>query len=117
MDDIFVKIDEMFENENVAKGILNELRNIKFVLTSGREFQKEEKRKLNKAYYKFYYEFRERMKERPREGYFPEFEIDGKTYAINKNGLLYEKTSNKVLPKSEAFKIYEKIFYEGYFIM
>jgi len=39
MDDIFVKIDEMFENENVAKEILNELRNIKFVLTSGREIK------------------------------------------------------------------------------
>jgi len=116
MDDIFKKIDEMFESEDVSKEILEELRGIKAVLLGGINKEERNKRRLNKAYYKFYYEFRERMREREREGYFPEFEIEGRIYAINKNGLMYDKKSGKLLSKKEAFKIYEKIFYEGYFV-
>jgi len=116
MDDIFKKIDEMFESEDISKEILNELRNIKAVLLGGLNKEVREKRSLNKAYYKFYYEFRDKMRERPREGYYPEFEIDGEVYAINKNGLLYNKKSGKILPKQKAFRIYEQIFYNGYFI-
>ncbi len=117
MDEIFKKIDEMFESEEVSKEILEELKSIRAVLLGGIKKEERDKRRLNKAYYKFYYEFRERMREREREGYFPEFEIEGRVYAINKNGLMYDKKSGKLLSKNEAFKIYEKIFYEGYFVM
>jgi hypothetical protein len=116
MEEIFKKIDEMFESEEISKEILNELRSIKAVLLGGLNRETREKRKLNKAYYKFYYEFREKMRERPREGYYPEFEIDGKVYAINTRGLMYNKKSGKILSKKEAFEIYERIFYDGYFV-
>jgi len=111
--DILKKIDEMFEEENINKKILKEIKEIKLSIKNLNN-EKNEKI-LNKQYYKFFYEFREKIKEKPREGIFPEFEIDGKVYAINKNGIMYEKP-NRILSKKEAFKIYEKIFFSGYFV-
>jgi len=108
--DIFQKIDEMFEEEDIQKRILKELKEIKLAIKAPKG-----KKDLNKGYYKFFYEFREKMRERPREGIFPEFEIEGRVYAINKNGIMYQKP-NSILSKKEAFKIYETIFFNGYFI-
>ena len=116
--DIFKKIDEMFEEEDINKKILEEIKEIKLSIKNlhNEKNVKNEKRTLNKQYYKFFYEFREKIKEKPREGIFPEFEIDGKVYAINKNGIMYEKP-DKILSKKEAFEIYEKIFFNGYFVV
>jgi len=42
--------------------------------------------------------------------------LEKKFYAINKNGIMYKK-SDTILSKKEAFEIYEKIFFNGYFVV
>jgi len=109
--DIFEKIDNMFEDENISRDILNELKEIKNILKlGGKSYNKEYKKTLPKAYYRFVNKFRDEMAEDNRRGYFPEFFIDGIAVAINSNRLMYNKETGRLLPRYRAFEIYEKLY-------
>jgi len=58
--DIFKKIDAMFEEEDINKRILEEIK-LSIKNLHNEKNVKNEKRTLNKQYYKFFYEFREKI--------------------------------------------------------
>jgi hypothetical protein len=110
MENFYKKMEKIFDennfeeqNEDILKEILFELREIKALLSR-------KNKKMPKDYYKFVNDFREKLKENPYEGKYPEFKFNGRILAINQNGFLYDKNTNKLLSTSEAFMVYEKLF-------
>jgi hypothetical protein len=110
MENFYKKMEEVFDennfesqNEDILKEILFELREIKALLAR-------KNKKMPKEYYKFINDFRDKLKENPYEGKYPEFNFNDRKLAINQNGLLYDKKTNKLLNTSEAFMVYEKLF-------
>jgi murein L,D-transpeptidase YafK len=109
---IYQKIDEMFEDKNLALEILNELKDIKAILKDGRKtYNYSYKKTLPKDYFEFVNKFRNEMREDINRGFTPEFVYEDMLLAINSKGLIYNKMTKRILPKHKAFEIYEK-FYE-----
>ena len=112
--DIYSKIDNMFEEDNLSK-VLKEIEEIKKTLENNAIKSPPKKQTSSKKHYKkdiqnFIKEFRIKYKEQPFLGIFPEFEYKNKIYAINPKGLLYEKDKNIVISSKKAYEIYRYLY-------
>jgi len=108
---IYQKIEEMFEDKNLALEILNELKEIKAVLKEGRKnYNSSHKKTLPKEYFDFVNQFRNEMREDIASGFSPEFIYENMVLGINSKGLIYNKITNRILPRHKAFEIYEKLY-------
>ncbi len=109
---IYDKIDTIFSGESEDRPvwvgeILDEIKKLNGLLKVQQNIDK-----VDKNYYEFVKEFRKSMKIDVANNIYPTFYYNGKTFGINSKGLLYNKSTKKVIPKNEAFKTY-KYAYEN----
>lgn len=109
---IYEKIDAIFQDDLTQKPqwadeLFRELYEIKTLLKQ----QQTTIKKIDKNYYSFVKLFREQMKPDIANNIYPTFHYNGKTYGIDLKGLIYNKETQKTLPKDEAFKIYEYAYH------
>ena len=114
--DIYSKIDNMFEEDNLSK-VLKEIEEIKKALQNNAIKSPTKKQNSSKKHYKkdiklenFIKGFRTKYKEQPFLGIFPEFEYQNRIYAINPKGLLYDKDKNIVISSKKAYEIYRYLY-------
>ena len=114
---IYDKIEAMFNdanenlNEEMLQKVLDELSEIKQILKlTPKEYKKEYKKTLPDDYFDFVNRFREEMKEDKINNVYPEMLFEGMRLGVNERGLLYDKDTNRVIPKYKAFEIYEKLY-------
>jgi hypothetical protein len=114
--DIYSKIDNMFEEDNLSK-VLKEIEEIKKALENNAIKSPTKKQTSSKKHCKkdiklenFIKGFRAKYKEQPFLGVFPEFDYQNRIYGINKKGLLYDKDKNIVLSSKKAYEIYRYLY-------
>jgi len=113
---VYEQIDAIFSGEaqdkpQWANEILSELKEIKNLLKEETKIPSKEKKLYDSEYYNFVKEFRQKMKASTKDKIYPTFNYQGKKLGIDFKGLLYDKSTSKIIPKKEAFKIY-KFAYE-----
>jgi len=105
---IYDKIDAIFSDDIQEKPLwadelLSELREIKTLLKE----QKKEIKKIDKNYYEFVKNFRQKMKADIANNIYPTFHYNDREFGVDFKGLLYDKQTQRTLPKNEAFEVYE----------
>lgn len=112
--DIYEKIDAIFAGEAEekppwAEEILDELREIKSLLKENQAPQKHSVTSYENStgLYTFVKEFRRSMRADTLNNIYPTFVYKGKRLGVDFKGLLYDKESTRILPRAEAYKVYE----------
>lgn len=102
---VYDQIDAIFSREaddkpQWANEILKELKEIKTLL-------KEQKQTyVDDEYYDFIKRFRREMRASIDDNLYPTFDYKGRRLGIDFKGLLYDKSTSRIIPKKEAFEIY-----------
>jgi len=65
---------------------------------------------LSEDYFSFVTKLRGKMKANVEKNYYPSIRIDGMELGIDFNGLLYDKKTNRNLPRALAFDVYHKLY-------
>jgi len=107
---IYEKIENLYQNNQEmptwAKQIINELKEIK---TELRNIDTQKKPKeTTQDYYTFINEFRNTLK--AYNDFYPEVIYENRRLGINFKGHLYDKETTALLPRAEAFKVYEYFY-------
>ncbi len=109
---VYEKIEKLYQNPDQAElmwQILSELEEIKRVLKDMENPRRN--RRTNRDYYDFVNYFRERMRADMDKEVFPEVHYHNRRVGVNFKGHLYDKETTNVLPRIEAFALYE-YYYE-----
>ncbi len=72
--------------------------------------QRSDDKYLSEAYFAFVTTLRGKMRANVEKKYYPTIRIDGMELGIDFNGLLYNKTTNRNLPRALAFDVYHKLY-------
>jgi hypothetical protein len=123
MQNIYKEIEAIFDEEfdqkppAWANEMMNDIKEIKTLLQTQNQQQIKIQSQLNtqhqtikridQNFYNFIKEFRKNMKANVDRNIYPTLHYNNKRYGINFKGLIYDKEDLHILPKSEAFKIYE----------
>ncbi len=116
---IYDKIDRLYsdtakeEKPQWVDELQNELQEIKTLLQKLTKdtIKPKPKRVKDRKYYKYVQVLREKMRADVDKGIYPELNYNGKRVGINFGGLLYDKSTSEIIPRVEAFEIYD-YFYE-----
>lgn len=65
---------------------------------------------LSEAYFAFVTKLRGKMKANTEKNYYPTIRIDGMELGIDFNGLLYDKKTQRTLPRALAFEVYHTLY-------
>jgi len=113
---VYKQIESIFSGESEEKPewvneILEELVEIKNLLRDKKEpllksVNSSYTPKLDDDYYNFIKRFRISLMADTKYGAVTSFEYKGKSFSVNKRGLLYDTENLKIVSKSEAFKVY-----------
>lgn len=114
--DIYKKIDQLFnDNQNkILEEILKELKEIKNILLH-KEYKKSsfENNQVNDKNFKiFVVQLKKRLKENERKNISVSLEFENIKLGVNKEGLLYDKNTNRILTFKEADSIFKKLYKE-----
>lgn len=87
-----------------AEELLREIKAVRRVL--------EEQNSDNKpyAFYDFINAFRKAMQADTDKNEYPEVEVNGRRVGVTNAGLLYDKSTSKLIERTEAFKIYKTLY-------
>ena len=91
-----------------AKALLLELEEIKGLVNNTKNRAYPTK---NRGYFRFVCDLRKKLRADTELAIYPEVVYEGKRIGANFNGLLYNKKSSRILPRREAFRVYD-YFYE-----
>jgi len=91
--------------------ILQELSEIKRLLTQQSSTQTQHSRPKSKDYYRFVQTLRDRLRADTDAEIYPEVEYHGRAIGANYQGLLYDKQTTRVIPRVEAFAIYDYLYH------
>jgi len=108
---IYHQIDRLFQEEQEpkprwAEEILKELAQLKRDLQKNKSYVSDHSKKPE-AYYAFVKMFRALMKADVEKGVYPTLFYEGEEFGIDYQGLLYNKQTQKILSREEAFALYE----------
>jgi len=120
MDSITHKIDRLYsdiaqeQRPEWVDELTHELREIKSLLQNlghQKPHYATNYKNKNTDYYEFVNALREKLKADTSQERYPELIYKHRHIGADNSGLLYDKSTTKVIPKSEAFEIY-RYFYE-----
>ena len=120
MSSIYESIDRLYsQKEDItqpqwARELRDELQEIKVLLLELKDSQASKpapKRVKSRDYFKFVETLREKLKRDIPNDIHPELHYQNRRIGINQRGLLYDKERSRVIPRAEAFAIYD-YYYE-----
>ena len=88
----------------------SELRTLKTQLKEKPVSNNTDSKYLSDDYFSFVTKLRGKMKANVEKNYYPSIRIDGMELGIDFNGLLYDKKTNRNLPRALAFDVYHKLY-------
>ena len=115
---IFEEIDRMFlDNDHDSncntKQILSELRDIKTIVQDIKILLNKKdrgRRKKSREYYRFVEALREKLYADIDKGIYPEISYDGRKLGVDAKGMIYDKSTQHLLPTYEAFEVYDFLY-------
>jgi len=88
----------------------SELKDLKAQLKKTALSQKETDKYTSDDYFTFVTRLRGKMRANVDKNYYPSIKIDGMELGIDFKGLLYDRKTNRTLPRTLAFEVYHKLY-------
>ena len=118
MSDIYSKIDRLYSDLDQSNRpqwvdeLKDELKQIKSLLQnlSTSTTNPTPSRSKSREYFRFVQTLRERLRADTTQDVYPELHYQNKRIGVNFKGLLYDKLTSKIVPKVEAFEIYDYFY-------
>ncbi len=115
---IFEEIDRMFEEDGTdcncrSEQILSELNEIKSKVQEIKNLlstRYKARRKKDGQYYRFVEELRGRLYADVERGVYPEIAYRGRRLGVDAKGMVYDKSTQHILPTYEAFEVYDFLY-------
>ncbi|MCF6244158.1 MAG: hypothetical protein L3J43_03925 [Sulfurovum sp.] len=90
--------------------LTEELRDLKAQLDKSITTAHKHDKYLSEAYFEFVTKLREKMRANVEKNYYPKIRIDGLELGIDFKGLLYDRKTNRNLPRALAFDVYHRLY-------
>jgi len=88
----------------------SELRTLKTQLKEKPVSNNTDSKYLSDDYFSFVTKLRGKMKANVEKNYYPRIRIDGMELGIDFKGLLYDRKTNRTIPRALAFDVYHKLY-------
>jgi len=101
------------ENEalwSYVNDMASELRDMKAQLKEKPVSGNTDSKYLSDDYFSFVTKLRGKMKANVEKNYYPRIRIDGMELGIDFKGLLYDRKTNRTIPRALAFDVYHKLY-------
>ncbi len=101
------------ENEalwSYINDMASEVRTLKEQLKSTEVSNNTDGKYLSDDYFSFVTKLRGKMKANVEKNYYPRIRIDGMEFGIDFKGLLYDRKTNRTIPRALAFDVYHKLY-------